>query len=73
MTIFGESAGAQAVEFHIVSPLSRPYFNRAIVQSTFATPYPTREASNTVTDIMIVQFQLRFKCNFWQSGVDCLK
>jgi len=73
VTLFGESAGAQAVEFHLVSPLSQPYFNRAIVQSTYATPYPTREAANTVTDIMIAQFQLRFKCNFIQSGLDCLR
>jgi len=73
VTIFGESAGGQSVEMHLVSVESRPYFNRAIVQSTFAAPYPTREAVNMITDIMIVQFQLRFKCNFLQSGVKCLK
>ncbi|XP_070571596.1 acetylcholinesterase-like isoform X2 [Ptychodera flava] len=33
VTIFGESAGADSVGLHLLSPLSRPYFVRAILQS----------------------------------------
>ncbi|XP_076470964.1 acetylcholinesterase-like isoform X2 [Babylonia areolata] len=33
ITIFGESAGAVSVGFHLMSPLSRNYFSRAIMQS----------------------------------------
>lgn len=33
VTIFGQNAGAFSVGFHIISPLSRAYFNRAILQS----------------------------------------
>merc|ERR1712136_326011 len=73
ITIFGQSAGAQALEFHLVSEESRPYFNRAIVQSTYNVPYATREDANMITDIMIAQFQLRYKCSFLQSGIECLK
>ncbi|KAK2719659.1 acetylcholinesterase-like [Artemia franciscana] len=33
VTLFGESAGASAIAFHILSPLSRDMFNQAILQS----------------------------------------
>nr|XP_054750094.1 uncharacterized protein LOC129255792 [Lytechinus pictus] len=33
VTIFGESAGSGSVSFHIISKLSRQYFNQAIYQS----------------------------------------
>lgn len=33
VTIFGESAGGASVGFHLLSPDSRPYFTRAILQS----------------------------------------
>ncbi|XP_029633054.1 acetylcholinesterase [Octopus sinensis] len=33
VTLFGESAGAASVAFHLVSPLSRSKFDRAILQS----------------------------------------
>nr|ANS53405.1 esterase 5 [Sitophilus oryzae] len=40
VTIFGESAGAVAVHYHILSPLSRGLFHRAILQSGAALcPY----------------------------------
>ncbi len=32
VTIFGESAGASSVSLHLVSPLTKGYFNRAIMQ-----------------------------------------
>ena len=33
VTIFGESAGAMSVGFHVLSPMSRGLFHRAISQS----------------------------------------
>lgn len=33
VTIFGESAGGASVGFHLLSPDSRPFFTRAILQS----------------------------------------
>nr|XP_033813645.1 cholinesterase isoform X2 [Geotrypetes seraphini] len=33
VTLFGESAGAASVSFHILSPKSHPFFTRAIMQS----------------------------------------
>lgn len=37
VTIFGESAGAVSVAFHLLSPLSRDLFNQAILESGAAT------------------------------------
>merc|ERR1711971_397126 len=46
VTLMGESAGANSVALHMMSPLSHGLFNRAILQSTGATPrwgFITRE------------------------------
>lgn len=37
VTIFGESAGAFSISLHLISPLSKGLFNRAIIQSGAAT------------------------------------
>lgn len=37
ITLFGESAGAVSVSLHLLSPLSRDLFQRAIMQSGAAT------------------------------------
>jgi len=37
ITLFGESAGAVSVSMHLLSPLSRNFFNRAIMESGSAT------------------------------------
>ena len=36
ITIFGESAGAASVSFHLLSPLSRNLFSQAVMQSASA-------------------------------------
>jgi carboxylesterase type B len=44
VTIFGQSAGAMSVQFHLTSPLSRPLFSRAIMESSFgAMVYKSRK------------------------------
>ena len=52
ITIFGESAGASSVGFHMLSPLSRDLFNNAIMQSASPTSYwavmDTQKASDRV-------------------------
>ena len=48
VTIMGESAGANSVALHMMSPLSCGLFKRAILQSAGATPrwgFITREES----------------------------
>ncbi|KAG6440813.1 hypothetical protein O3G_MSEX001527 [Manduca sexta] len=37
ITIFGESAGAASVSFHLISPMTKGLFKRAIIQSGAAT------------------------------------
>ncbi|KAI5639531.1 carboxylesterase family domain-containing protein [Phthorimaea operculella] len=39
ITIFGESAGAGSVSLHLLSPMSKGLFKRAIIQSGSATAY----------------------------------
>jgi len=72
ITLFGESAGAQSVLFHVLSEESAPYYQRAILQSTFAFPYQNKAEWNEITDLVLTQFKLRFKCNLL-SGLDCLR
>ena len=38
VTLMGESAGANSVALHLLSPMSCNLFQRAILQSTGATP-----------------------------------
>ena len=48
VTIFGESAGASSVSLHLISPLSKGLFDRAILQSGAASsPLPTGRVANT--------------------------
>uniref|UniRef100_A0ABM0M9G9 Carboxylic ester hydrolase n=1 Tax=Saccoglossus kowalevskii TaxID=10224 RepID=A0ABM0M9G9_SACKO len=73
ITIFGESAGAASVGLHLLSPLSEPLFNRAILQS--GTPdaewaVMTHDEAETRSQIL-GSFH---GCNFAQSDfVDCLR
>ncbi|XP_074661376.1 cholinesterase-like [Tubulanus polymorphus] len=49
ITIFGESAGAASVAFHLISPLTKPLFHRAIMQSSSATsPYALRSKEDQI-------------------------
>lgn len=51
VTIFGESAGAVSVAFHLLSPLSRNLFSQAILQSGAATsPWGFKETTEIVAN-----------------------
>ena len=45
ITVFGESAGASSIALHILSPLSKGLFHRAILQSTWTGFFNLNEAS----------------------------
>ncbi len=48
VTIFGESAGGMSVSFHLISPLSKGLFHRAIMQSgASSTPFFGAKVINT--------------------------
>jgi carboxylesterase type B len=51
ITIFGESAGASSVLYHLIMPGSYHFYQRAILESTWQWIIPTIEASrqNTAT------------------------
>ncbi|XP_076813222.1 crystal protein-like [Clavelina lepadiformis] len=68
VTLFGESAGAQSVMYHLMSPVSEPLFHRVIMESNPASfPYPTQEeAINTVTKGLLRAL------NCTGSGLQCL-
>ena len=61
ITVFGESAGASSIALHILSPLSKGLFHRAILQSTWTGFFNLNKASkavdyakvNTISDIKI--------------------
>lgn len=47
VTLMGESAGALSVSYHLISPLSRGLFSRAIIESTNLRAFPRlREAAH---------------------------
>lgn len=49
ITLFGESAGAVSVSLHLLSPLSRDLFQRAIMQSGAATaPWATVKREDAI-------------------------
>ncbi len=56
MTIFGESAGAMSVSYHLVSPMSKGLFQGAIMQSgTFNSPFTYEKLDGKKCSIAIAQ------------------
>eukprot|EP00756_Hemistasia_phaeocysticola_P029371 Hpha_TRINITY_DN16229_c2_g14::TRINITY_DN16229_c2_g14_i2::g.14548::m.14548/K01050/BCHE; cholinesterase len=43
LTLFGQSAGAMSIEFHLTSPKSTPLFSQAILESPAALVYKSRK------------------------------
>uniref|UniRef100_A0A8D0HG89 Carboxylic ester hydrolase n=1 Tax=Sphenodon punctatus TaxID=8508 RepID=A0A8D0HG89_SPHPU len=59
LTLFGESAGASSVSFHLLSPWSRPLFTQAVMQSGSAnapwalvTPEQARQIAQALGHLM---------------------
>lgn len=71
VTIFGVSAGAASVGFHLISPFSKGLFKRAILQSGSALAFwaskPKKEAFISRDRILN-----HFNCTL-ENGVDCLQ
>jgi len=73
ITLFGESAGSQSALYHVLSKESSPYYQRAILQSTYAYPYQTKREWTEIADILLTQFKLRFKCNMLMDAMECFR
>uniref|UniRef100_A0A6G1SKY2 Acetylcholinesterase n=1 Tax=Aceria tosichella TaxID=561515 RepID=A0A6G1SKY2_9ACAR len=71
VTIFGESAGAVSVAFHLLSPLSRNLFSQAILQSGAATcPWGYMEARDLIANGL--QLASSLNCPSNQSDLDAV-
>ncbi|KAG6460769.1 hypothetical protein O3G_MSEX012194 [Manduca sexta] len=58
ITIFGESAGAAAVVYHLVSPMSKGLFNKAIMQSGSAmSPWSLHDPTPTTSDLIPIKWE----------------
>jgi para-nitrobenzyl esterase len=70
VTIFGESAGARNVCFHVVSPGSKGLFHRAISQSGDCTgKIPTRAEA----EVQAVDYVAAIGCSQVADVLDCLR
>ena len=69
MTLFGESAGASSISLHLISPLSKGLFNRAILQSGAASsPLPTGRVANTLQEL-----REKANCKVKTKLIQCLR
>ena len=67
VTIFGQSAGAQSVTYHLMSAKSNQYFKRAIIQSNPAAYfYPTKKEAEKKADALLKAIDCDDK------GIECL-
>ena len=71
MTIFGQSAGGMSVSLHLVSPLSKGLFHRAIVQSG---PSSTPLFCGKVTKpLQLEAFAKAINCSLGNNVVECAR
>ncbi|CAG2162484.1 unnamed protein product, partial [Oppiella nova] len=74
ITIFGQSAGSWSVSAHIVSPLSKGLFKRAIMESGSHMYYKERDVINTTEAILNGQHLAeQLKCNSSEHWLQCLR
>lgn len=71
MTIFGESAGAISVSLHLISPLSKGLFHRAIIQSS-ASSSPLYNGKVTKS-VQLELFSKAVNCSLGTDIVDCVR
>ncbi|CAG2114545.1 unnamed protein product [Medioppia subpectinata] len=74
ITIFGESAGGWSVSAHILSPLSKGLFKRAIIESGVLMFNKDRDIVNT-TEALVNSKTLakQLKCNETEDWIQCLR
>ena len=71
MTIFGQSAGGISVSLHLVSPLSKGLFHRAVMQSgASASPLYCGKVTNTK---QLEMFAKHINCSLGPGLVDCVR
>ena len=71
VTIFGESAGAMSVSLHLISPVSKGLFKRAIMQSgASSTPFCCGKATSTMQSEL---FANAVNCNMGPHLMKCVK
>ena len=71
MTIFGESAGGASVSLHLISPLSKGLFHRAIMQSgASSSPLYCGKVTNTK---QLELFAELINCSLGPDLVDCVR
>lgn len=76
VTIAGESAGANSVALHMMSPLSCGLFNRAILQSSGATPrwaFIAREEALKRSIKLAEELRCSFDRNNVENTLECLR
>ncbi|XP_068753901.1 pyrethroid hydrolase Ces2e-like [Montipora capricornis] len=70
VTIFGESAGAMSVSLHLISPMSKGLFNKAIMQSGASS---TPACCGKVTDTKQLKlFSIAVSCSEQPSLTECV-
>ncbi|XP_078372725.1 acetylcholinesterase-like [Oculina patagonica] len=71
VTIFGQSAGGMSVSLHLISPLSKGLFHRAIMQSgASSSPLYCGKVSNTEP---LEQFVKRINCSLAPHLAECVR
>ncbi|CAG2111533.1 unnamed protein product, partial [Medioppia subpectinata] len=74
ITIFGESAGSQSVSAHILSPLSKGLFKRAILESGAHMFNKDRDLVNKTEGISQGKnIAKQLKCNETEDWIQCLR
>jgi len=69
VTIFGQSAGAQAVEMHYTTESSRDLFHRGIIESAPAVfSYKTFQEASDLTEMLLDLID----CSQYETNMDCL-
>lgn len=77
VTVFGQSAGAQSVIFHLLSPESNKFFSRGLPQSPpmvfqYDTPEESINSTNYLIDILS-RGTSNPNCSRTHTGLECLR
>ncbi|XP_018494487.1 LOW QUALITY PROTEIN: acetylcholinesterase-like [Galendromus occidentalis] len=74
VTLFGESAGAVSVAYHLLSPLSRDLFSQAVLQSGGATvPWGYNERQTAITNGYKLAEEVKCPTDDVEATIKCLR